>query len=56
MQIKDVIYTLGFRRPWSSQRLQELDDGVLLRPFQFFKLLDDMGGLTTMPGDSFEKC
>src|ERR1700722_5834805 len=28
-----------------SQRFQELDDGVLLRLFQFFKLLDDMAGL-----------
>jgi hypothetical protein len=39
----------------SSQRLQELDDGILLRAFQLFKLLDDMAGLATMPGDSVEK-
>ena len=40
----------------SSQTLQELDDGVLLGALQLFKLLDDVASLTTMSGDSVEKC
>jgi hypothetical protein len=39
----------------NSQRLQELDDGVLLGTFQFFKLLDDVPRLSAMSGDCVEK-
>jgi hypothetical protein len=39
-----------------SQRLQELDDGILLGAFQFFKLLGDMAGLAAVSRDRFEKC
>ena len=41
--------------PASSQRLQELDDGILVRTFQFFELLDDLLGLAAVSRDSFEK-
>src|SRR5439155_21094346 len=38
-----------------SKRLQELDDGFLIGHFQFFKLLDDVGGLAAVPRDGFEQ-
>lgn len=41
---------------WSSEGLQELDDGVLLGPFQFFELLGDVAGLAAMSHDRIEKC
>ena len=40
----------------SSKRLQELDDGILVGAFQFFKLLDHVVGLAAVAGDGFEKC
>jgi hypothetical protein len=41
--------------PNSSQRLQELDDVILVRTIQFFELLDDLLGLAAVAGDGFEK-
>ena len=40
----------------SSQRLQELYDGVLVGAFQFFKLLSDVFDLAAVSGDGFQKC
>ena len=42
--------------PRSSKGLQELEDGVLLGAFQFFKLLGDVAGLAAVSRDRFEKC
>jgi hypothetical protein len=44
------------RGPWSSQRFQELDDGILVGAFQFLKLLGDMAGLAAVSRDRVEKC
>jgi len=40
----------------SLQRLQELDDGVLVGAFQFLKFLSDMARLAMVPGNSIQQC
>jgi hypothetical protein len=45
-----------FELEGTSQRLQKLEDGILLRAFQFFKPVGDVAGLSLVSCDRFEKC